>query len=409
MSSDYGICNHRGCDFKGSGLLIHSLDHMEAQTFRCPVTHCAKSYGRRSDVKRHVDAVHLDTVHECPYFGCSYTTFTKDVVRRHVRSDHSGIRWSCRHCELAFGGLLNVRGHVVNVHRIKAVSAADYRKVFVKDIQGKHGKCSGSDVADISSSTLAPVIHQNSPVVYQNNPVVYQKQSATNIVTAGPSDFTVPVMPLDYTNMDFGSWDDPTYRALVQEFTDDVSFEPSHESAADGSSSFVAPDSASQDVTTDFSAWMDQTYVSDDSFGSSRPAGSAETFTFDAYASQEQSYMPDDSFVTYTPLEHSYTPKDSFDTCDPMEHVYAPNDSFDTYTPLEHNYTPNDSFDACVPEEQFYMPKDSLDLPHPANPSGDMAFGDNTWFDQSSTTDNLFDFPDPTMPSNSFPGADFTS
>ena len=402
MSSDYGICNHRGCDFKGSGLLIHSLDHMEAQTFRCPVTHCAKSYGRRSDVKRHVDAVHLDTVHECPYFGCSYTTFTKDGVRRHVRSDHSGIRWSCRHCELAFGGLLNVRGHVVNVHRIKAVSAADYRKVFFKDVQGKHGKRSGSNVADISSSTLAPVIHQN-------NPVVYQKQSATNILTAGPSDFTVPVMPLDYTNMDFGSWDDPAYRALMQEFTDDVSFEPSHESAADGSSSFVAPGSASQDVTTDFSAWMDQTYVSDDSFGSSKPAGSAETFTFDAYASQEQSYMPDDSFVTYTPLEHSYTPKDSFDTCDPMEHVYAPNDSFDTYTPLEHNYTPNDSFDACVPEEQFYMPKDSLDLPHPANPSGDMAIGDNIWLDQSSTTDNLFDFPDPTMPSNSFPGADFTS
>ncbi|KAG4294906.1 hypothetical protein FPRO06_01491 [Fusarium proliferatum] len=64
--------------------------------FKCP--ECSKPYGRKSGLKQHVNTVHKNKTHRCPY-GCGKSFSQWNGMNAHVRAAHENIVYPCPYKE----------------------------------------------------------------------------------------------------------------------------------------------------------------------------------------------------------------------------------------------------------------------------------------------------------------------
>ena len=67
---------------------------------------CEKQYAEKSDMKRHILAVHEDIKYPCDH--CKYQASRQGDLKRHIQSVHNGIKYPCGQCEL----LASSKGHL---------------------------------------------------------------------------------------------------------------------------------------------------------------------------------------------------------------------------------------------------------------------------------------------------------
>merc|ERR1712037_935657 len=107
---------------------------------RAACTICGTSFGRISDLKRHIETVHegkrktdlkrhMETVHEgkrthCPQ--CSASFARKTDLKRHIETVHEGKKAQCPICSASFSRQTDLKRHVESVHEGKSRSKTTY-------------------------------------------------------------------------------------------------------------------------------------------------------------------------------------------------------------------------------------------------------------------------------------------
>ena len=69
---------------------------------------CMKLFGTK--LKRHIKSVHKDIRYSCDKCGQSFDR--QDNLQRHVKSEHQEIQYSCDKCDKSFNGPGNLQRHV---------------------------------------------------------------------------------------------------------------------------------------------------------------------------------------------------------------------------------------------------------------------------------------------------------
>jgi DNA-directed RNA polymerase subunit RPC12/RpoP len=86
---------------------------------------CNKTFTRKSNLKRHQDSVHsTERPFQCPY--CSFSTKRKDILDRHIREKHFGVRYNCEICKESFTQLTSLKRHANSVHNQKKTYKCDF-------------------------------------------------------------------------------------------------------------------------------------------------------------------------------------------------------------------------------------------------------------------------------------------
>ena len=61
-----------------------------------PCYSCSKRFDSKSNIRRHVQEVHLEIINKCP--NCDYTTKQKQKLKYHFNATHLGMTWDCDQC-----------------------------------------------------------------------------------------------------------------------------------------------------------------------------------------------------------------------------------------------------------------------------------------------------------------------
>jgi len=82
--------------------------------FNCE--HCDKTFGRKNNLKRHINTIHLKQQNfKCEH--CESAFGLKDNLNRHINTIHlKQQNFKCEHCESAFGQKCGLKTHINTVH-----------------------------------------------------------------------------------------------------------------------------------------------------------------------------------------------------------------------------------------------------------------------------------------------------
>uniref|UniRef100_A0A0K0D027 Zinc finger protein n=1 Tax=Angiostrongylus cantonensis TaxID=6313 RepID=A0A0K0D027_ANGCA len=103
-----------------------SIQHLKERNFTCE--QCGQKFGRRGEFKvfmclpglrRHVQMVHQNHLHKCPYEGCDHPGYKcSKALTAHIRSVHTNVRpYVCETCGKAF-----VRRNDLKMHNLTHTS-----------------------------------------------------------------------------------------------------------------------------------------------------------------------------------------------------------------------------------------------------------------------------------------------
>mmetsp|Transcript_3051 Transcript_3051/g.9319 ORF Transcript_3051/g.9319 Transcript_3051/m.9319 type:complete len:418 (-) Transcript_3051:191-1444(-) len=96
-----------------SSLAVSSSRSRAPARFPCP--HCPRTFARRFDMHRHVDAVHMNKrPHVCS--DCSQAFKQAAHLKEHVRTYHDINKLRCEVCSRDFGSVPRLKRHVESVH-----------------------------------------------------------------------------------------------------------------------------------------------------------------------------------------------------------------------------------------------------------------------------------------------------
>ena len=113
-------CDKDNCDYIGrlkSDLKRHMGAMHEGITYDC--TQCPKTYKEKRKLKEHVQFVHQGVIQKCDQ--CDYQSGRKLNLYRHVQIKHRGIKKpativQCEHCRKPFSGISNLKFHIKTIH-----------------------------------------------------------------------------------------------------------------------------------------------------------------------------------------------------------------------------------------------------------------------------------------------------
>jgi hypothetical protein len=117
------ICSVDGCNarFAEKGnLLVHRRIHTGSQPFKCDYKDCGKACSQFSDLKRHINAVHLELKpNPCSFVGCGMMFSGRGDLKRHINAVHFKHKphiCSFVGCEIAFSHRGNLKSHFKSQH-----------------------------------------------------------------------------------------------------------------------------------------------------------------------------------------------------------------------------------------------------------------------------------------------------
>ena len=84
-----------------------------------PCEQCSYVSKRKRDLVRHVMFKHTETFFGCGEENCSYETYSRNVLKKHIESEHEGIVHPCTICGQIFRSRDSFRKHILHEHRIK--------------------------------------------------------------------------------------------------------------------------------------------------------------------------------------------------------------------------------------------------------------------------------------------------
>lgn len=80
---------------------IESMDDLDAEVSKLTMKHsatdlvclaCGKRSKQPSDLRKHIEAVHLELAIDCPHNSCNYVARTRHLLQKHLRDKHSSGR-----------------------------------------------------------------------------------------------------------------------------------------------------------------------------------------------------------------------------------------------------------------------------------------------------------------------------
>ena len=84
-----------------------------------PCEQCSYQSKRKKDLVRHVMFKHTEMFFGCREENCSYETYSRNVLKKHIESEHEGIGHPCTICGQIFRSRDSLRKHIFHKHRIK--------------------------------------------------------------------------------------------------------------------------------------------------------------------------------------------------------------------------------------------------------------------------------------------------
>ena len=113
-------CDKDNCDYMGrlkSDLKRHMGAMHEGITYDC--TQCPKTYKEKRKLKEHVRFDHQGIIQKCDQ--CDYQSGRKINLYRHVQTKHRGIKKpptivQCEQCRKPFSGIGNLKFHIKTIH-----------------------------------------------------------------------------------------------------------------------------------------------------------------------------------------------------------------------------------------------------------------------------------------------------
>ena len=94
----------------------------QANKTQCPI--CSGYFGRKTDLKRHMETVHEGKRTHCPQ--CSASFARKTDLKRHIETVHEGKKAQCPICSASFSRQTDLKRHVESVHEGKSRSKTTY-------------------------------------------------------------------------------------------------------------------------------------------------------------------------------------------------------------------------------------------------------------------------------------------
>ena len=98
-----------------SAKLHDELVHKHIRNFKCD--HCQKSFGRKPELERHIEARHQMVKYKCDV--CSSVFTSKSYLTHHKRkhlSTESVPKYRCKECEKEYKDAGGLRRHVKSIH-----------------------------------------------------------------------------------------------------------------------------------------------------------------------------------------------------------------------------------------------------------------------------------------------------
>ena len=128
-------CNY--CDHT-ENIKVHLKEHIETvhgdKTIVCirDKVKCKQCEykGKKSDLDRHVQSVHLKIRHHCNI--CEKSFSNNNSLKSHIRSSHEGKRFNCNLCEFETKQTGNLKIHKQTVHGDKKIDRKRYYSHKVK-------------------------------------------------------------------------------------------------------------------------------------------------------------------------------------------------------------------------------------------------------------------------------------
>ena len=90
----------------------------QANKTQCPI--CSGYFGRKTDLKRHMETVHEGKRTQCPQ--CSASFARKTDLKRHIETVHEGKKAQCPICSASFSRQTDLKRHIESVHEGKSRS-----------------------------------------------------------------------------------------------------------------------------------------------------------------------------------------------------------------------------------------------------------------------------------------------
>jgi len=108
------VCGHDGCQREYDELKrLNEHRKSHDRRYQCGFVRCNKSFGRRCDLKYHIQSVHAQAsgTEKCKY--CSKGYSSKKALSIHIKTVHSETakRFQCRICHKRFGRKSELQKH----------------------------------------------------------------------------------------------------------------------------------------------------------------------------------------------------------------------------------------------------------------------------------------------------------
>lgn len=122
-------CTICGQQFKCStSLNLHKYTHQD-NCFECE--YCHKKFSRPQGLKLHIDSIHLQKKHICPYCNQAFTAQT--CVTKHIQVQHEGLRYFCQ-CGKYFDRKTRYTKHGEDCE-LAATNEPEMKSIFPDDVK----------------------------------------------------------------------------------------------------------------------------------------------------------------------------------------------------------------------------------------------------------------------------------
>ncbi|XP_055374294.1 histone H4 transcription factor isoform X1 [Condylostylus longicornis] len=115
------------CDMTCSSsraLTLHiSCRHLKEKPYKC--IQCDYKSAMKNDIRKHMESVHENIIHECPKLGCSYSTKSKYKLQKHHSQIHENIPircYACHCCDKVYKSGNILSQHLIKVHSFQLPS-----------------------------------------------------------------------------------------------------------------------------------------------------------------------------------------------------------------------------------------------------------------------------------------------
>ena len=106
---------------------------LKLKTFQCP--HCDYIAKHRSNVQKHINAIHKGLKLQCPH--CEYTATTNYYLNGHIKTIHEGKNYPCPYCDYKAKWKVNLTIHISSVHEGKSFPCpfCDYKAKWKQNLK----------------------------------------------------------------------------------------------------------------------------------------------------------------------------------------------------------------------------------------------------------------------------------